>query len=266
MLVRELVARYLGTGATIRVDADPEVLADPELLADVESAGPVVDLQGGGDPVPGDVVVISVDPAAHTLPDRLALVAGQDVTVMLVLPICAADLPVGRLAQAARTARLAFVEIAPIEPCRSAHTVVVCRTSNRPVAVQPYLGDGSAVPDEIDLASQGLRIGWEWGLGDARARAVEERGLAALTRVGELEQELTEVRGSLDQAGRDLEVAHGVAERAESRADAEAKRRGALQQSSAFLVGRAMLTMRRHPLRGSRQLLGAIRRSVRKMT
>ncbi len=266
MLVRELVARYLGTGGTIRVDADPEVLAEPEVLADIQSAGPVVDLQGGGDPVPGDVVLISADPAAHTLPDRLALVVAQDVTVMLVLPVSAADLPVGRLAQAARTARLAFVEIAPIEPGRSPRTVVVCRTSNRPVPVQPYLGDGSAVPDEIDLAGQGLRIGWEWGLGDARARAVEERELAALTRVGELEQELTEVRRSLDQVGRELEVAREVAERAELRADAEARRRGALQQSSTFLVGRAMLTMRRHPVRGSRQLLGAIRRSVRKLT
>src|SRR5674476_929664 len=84
--------------------------------------------------------------------------------------------------------------------------------------------------------------------------------------LGELEQELTEVRRSLDQAGRDLEVARGVAERAELRADAEARRRGALQQSSSFLIGRAMLTMRRHPLRGSRQLLGAIRRSVRNRT
>src|SRR5665811_1415022 len=105
MLVRELVARYLGTVGTIRVDADPEVLAEPEVLADIESAGPVVDLQGGGDPVPGDVLLISVDPASRTLPDRLGLVAGQDVTVMLVLPVCPADLPVGRLAQAARTAR-----------------------------------------------------------------------------------------------------------------------------------------------------------------
>jgi hypothetical protein len=30
------------------------------------------------------------------------------------------------------------------------------------------------------------------------------------------------------------------------------------------LVGRAVVTARRHPLRGSHQLLGAIRRSVRR--
>lgn len=267
MLVRELAAHYLGAGGLIRVDADPKDLAD------IGKAGPVTDLEGGGNPAPGDVVLISVDPSADNLPDQLARVTEPGVTVLLLLTLSAADLPVGRLAQAAGTGRLAFVEIAPIEPGGSLRTVVVCRPSSRPVPVRPFLGDATSAPDDIDLDSQSLRIGWEWGLGDARARALEELERAALSRVGELQQELEDVRRdhdaelrdvrqALDTAGKELEVAHGVAERAERRAVVEAQRRAALQQSPSFLVGRAMLTVRRHPLRGSRQLLGAIRRSV----
>jgi hypothetical protein len=260
MLVRELAARYLGAGGLIRVDADPQDLAD------IGQAGPVVDLDGGGDAAPGDVVLISVDPSADNLPDRLAKVTEQGDTVLLLLPVSAGEVPVGRLAQAAGTARLAFVEIAPIEPAGSVRTVVECRPSSRPVPVQAFLGDGTAAQDEVDLDRQGLRIGWEWGLGDARARALEEFERAARTRADQLEQGLAAVRRALDQAGKDLEVQRGVAERAEARADADARRRGAMQQSSSFLVGRAVLSVRHHPLRAVRKLpratLRAIRRSV----
>lgn len=277
MLMRELAARYLGAGGTIRVDTGAEVLADDvlgdDVLADLAEAGPVVDLQGGGDPASGDVVLISVDPAADKVSDRLTKVTDPTVTVLLLLSVPADELPVGRLAQAASTAQLAFVELAPIEPGVTAHTAVVCRPSSRPVPVRPFLGNGSngsALEDEVevDLDRQGLRIGWEWGLGDARARAVEVLGRAAITRAAELEHELTETRRALDQAGKDLEVQRGVAERAEARADAEAKRRGALQQSSSFQVGRAILSVRRNPLRAIPKALRAtqrvIRRSVRR--
>ena len=162
MLVRELAARYLGAGGLIRVDADPKDLAD------IGQAGPVTDLEGGGNPAPGDVVLISVDPAADNLPGQLSRVTEPGVTVLLLLPVSADDLPVGRLSQAAGTARLAFIEIAPIEPGGSLRTVVVCRPSSRPVPVRPFLGDATAAPDDIDLDSQSLRIGWEWGLGHAR--------------------------------------------------------------------------------------------------
>jgi len=260
MLVREVVARYLGEAGTIRVDADPT------LLTDIARAGPVADLEGGADPAPGDVVLLSVDPSAGDLADRLGRVTARGVTVVLLLPVAVGDLPVGRLAQAACVARLAFVEIAPIEPGWSLRTVVVCRPSSRAVPVRPFLGDDSAVDDDIDLDSQGLRIAWEWGLGDARARAVEEAESTAVTRIGELERELAEVRRDLGQeiatARGDLDAARAVAERSELRAAAESKRRSSLQQSPTFLVGRAIVTARRHPLRGSRQLLGAIRRSV----
>jgi len=272
MLMRELAARYLGAEGTIRVDTGREGLAD-QILADLAQAGPVVDLQGSGDPAPGDVILIPVDPAGDNVTDRLAQVTGQGVTVLLLLSVSADELPVGRLAQTASTAQLAFVELAPIEPGSSPHTAVVCRPSSRPVPVRPFLGNGSngsALEDEVevDLDRQGLRIGWEWGLGDARARAVEELGRAAMTRAAELEQELTETRGALDQAGKDLEVQRGVAERSEARADAEARRRGAIQQSSSFLVGRALLSVRRNPLRAIPKALRAtqrvIRRSVRR--
>jgi len=274
MMVREIAARYLGKGGTIRVDADPQALAD------LGRAGPVADLGDGVGTSQGDVVLITVDPVVDNLTDRLLGVTTQGVTVLLLLPVAAGDLPVGRLAQAACTGRLAFVEIAPIEPGWSLRTVVVCRPSHRPVAVRPFLGDGSTDDDhEVDLDGQGLRIAWEWGLGSARARAVEELERAAVRRVGELEQELVEVRGELEkelvearedlqrelgEARRDLETAHGVAQRAESRAIAEAQRRSALQQSPSFLVGRAVLTVRRHPIRGLRQLMGAIRRGIRR--
>lgn len=267
MLVRELAANYLGAGGLIRVDADPKDLAD------IGQAGPVTDLEGGGNPAPGDVVLISVDPAADNLPGQLSRVTEPGVTLLLLLPVSADDLPVGRLSQAAGTARLAFIEIAPIEPGGSLRTVIVCRPSSRPVPVRRFLGHDSASPDEIDLDSQGLRIGWEWGLGDARVRALEALERAALRRVAELQhelaqvrrdhdEELRDVRQALDKAGKELEVAQGVAERAGRRAVVEAQRRAALQQSPSFLLGRAMLTVRRHPLRGSRQLLGAIRRGV----
>jgi hypothetical protein len=262
MLVRELAARYLGEGGTVRVDADPKIVSD------LGRAGPVADLQDGADPVPGDVALISVDPFAYNLAERLALVTRQGVTVLLLLPVEAGDLPVGRLAQAARTARMAFVEMAPIESDWSLRTVVVCQPSSGPVPVRPFLSDDSAAQDEInrgeiDLDAQSLRIGWEWGLGDARSRALEELERAAQTRISELEAELAAVRQDLEAAGKDLESAQGVAERSERRATAEAQRRSALQQSPSFLVGRAVVTSRRHPLRGGRQLLGALRRSLR---
>ena len=234
MLVREIAARYLGKAGTIRVDADPRVLAD------LGRAGPVADLGDGVGTSQGDVVAIAVDPLADNLTDRLLGVTMQGVTVLLLLPVAVGDVPVGQLAQAAGTARLAFVEIAPIEPGWSRRTVVVCRPSHRPVPVRPFLGDDSVDDDhEVDLDSQGLRIGWEWGLGSARARAVEELERAATRRVGELERELVEVRGALEK-----------------------ERRTALQQSPSFLVGRAVLTVRRHPVRGLRQLMGAIRQGT----
>lgn len=262
MLVRELAARYLGNGGTIRVDADPKIVAD------IGRAGPVQEFQGGPDPVAGDVVLISVDPLADNLADRLAIVTEQGVTVLLLLPVAAGDLPVGRLAQAAGVASLAFVEIAPIEPGWSLRTVVVCQPSSRPVPVRPFLGDDSGAEDEIDLDGQGLRIGWEWGLGDARVRALDQLHSAALTRIAGLDEELAEVRRDhakdLATAGRDLDAARAAAAGSEARAVAEASRRSNLQQSQSFLVGRAVVTMRRHPLRGSRQLLGAVRRSFRR--
>ncbi|MBC7559233.1 MAG: hypothetical protein H7270_07725 [Dermatophilaceae bacterium] len=274
MMVREIAARYLGEGGTIRVDADPEVLAA------LGRAGPVADLGDGVGTSQGDVVLIAVDPLADNLTDRLLGVSTQGVTVLLHLPVAVGDLPVGRLAQAAGMARLAFVEIAPIEPGWSLRTVIVCRPSPRPVPVRPFLGDDSAGDDhEVDLDSQGLRIGWEWGLGSARARAVEELGRTAVRRVGQLERELVEVRGELEkelvearvelqqelvEARRDLKTAHEVVQRAESRAIAEAQRRAALQQSPSFLVGRAVLTVRRHPIRGLRQLTGVIDRGTRR--
>ena len=263
MMVREIAARYLGEGGTIRVDADPEVLAA------LGRAGPVADLGDGVGTSQGDVVLIAVDPLADNLTDRLLGVSTQGVTVLLHLPVAVGDLPVGRLAQAAGMARLAFVDIAPIEPGWSLRTVIVCRPSPRPVPVRPFLGDDSAGDDhEVDLDSQGLRIGWEWGLGSARARAVEELGRTAVRRVGQLERELVEVRGKLEkelvEARRDLKTAHEVVQRAESRAIAEAQRRAALQQSPSFLVGRAVLTVRRHPIRGLRQLTGVIDRGTRR--
>ncbi len=289
MLVRELAARYLGEGGTIRVDADSKIVSD------IGRAGKVADLLDGAEPVPGDVALISVDPSADNLAERLALVTREGVTVLLLLPVEAGDLPVGRLAQAARMASLAFVEMVPIEPGWSLLTVVVCQPSSGPVPVRPFLGHDSATRDEIDrdeidrdeidrdeidgggidLDAQSLRIGWEWGLGDARARAQDGRERATQTRISELEAELVkvrrdhdkelgEVRRDLEAAGKDLEAAQELAQRSERRATAEAQRRSALQQSPSFLVGRAVVTIRRHPLRGGRQLLGAVRRSVRR--
>ncbi len=284
MLVRELAARYLVEGGTIRVDADSK------FVSDIGRAGEFADLLDGAKPVPGDVALISVDPSADNLAERLALVTREGVTVLLLLPVEAGDLPVGRLAQAARMASLAFVEMVPIEQGWSLRTVVVCQPSSGPVPVRPFLGHDSATRDEIDrdeidgggidgggidLDAQNLRIGWEWGLGDARARAQDGRERAAQTQISELEavlvkvrrdhdKELAEVRQDLDAAGKDLEAAQELAQRSERRATAEAQRRSALQQSPSFLVGRAVVTIRRHPLRGGRQLLGAVRRGVRR--
>lgn len=203
------------------------------------------------------MVVLSVDPSSDDLSGRLSRVTTPGVTVVLLLPAAAGDLPVGRLAQAACSASLAFVEMAPIEPGWSVRTMVVCRPSSQPVAVRPYLGDDSVGDEDTDLDKQGLRIGWEWGLGDGRARAVEERSRVLQTRIDELEHELVSVQNG-------LETAHQAAERSERRATAEAARRDALQRSPTFLVGRAVVTMRTHPVRGLRQFLGAIRRSLKR--
>lgn len=256
MLVREIAARYLADLGTIRFDADERELGDLGL------AGPTAKL-GEAEPRAGDVVLLVVDAGPHDLPDigrpelseRLGRgVSAPGAVVVLLLTSPVADIPVAQIAQAAQVAGLAFVELAPIEPRGTIRTAVVCRPSTTQVAVRPYLGDDDNFDDAgIDLDAQGLRIAWEWGLGDARTRALEVRQLADAQHIGELTIELAGLRNEV--AG-----ARERAERAEGRAVAEAKRRGALQQSPSFLVGRAVLTVRRHPIQGSRQLLGAIRR------
>lgn len=256
MLVREIAARYLADLGTIRFDADARQLGDIGLV------GTTAEL-AAAEPRAGDVVLLAVDAGPHDLPDaglldlseRLGRVAVPGTVVVLLLTSPVADMPVGQIAQAAQVAGLAFVELAPIEPGSTIRAAVVCRPSGTQVAVRPYLGDNDNDNDnnDVDLDAQGLRIAWEWGLGDARTRALEVRQLADSQHIVELTTELAGLRN---------EVA-GVrerAERAEGRAVAEAKRRGALQQSPSFLVGRAVLTVRRHPIQGSRQLLGAIRR------
>ena len=251
MLVREIAARYLADLGTIRFDADARQLGDIGLV------GTTAEL-AAAEPRAGDVVLLAVDAGPHDLPDaglldlseRLGRVAVPGTVVVLLLTSPVADMPVGQIAQAAQVAGLAFVELAPIEPRSTIRAAVVCRPSATQVAVRPYLGDND---NDVDLDAQGLRIAWEWGLGDARTRALEVRQLADTQHIGKLTIELAGLRNEV--AG-----ARERAERAEGRAVAEAKRRGALQQSPSFLVGRAVLTVRRHPIQGSRQLLGAIRR------
>jgi hypothetical protein len=259
MLVREIAARYLADLGTIRIDADERELGDIGL------AGPTAEL-AVAEPRAGDVVLLAVDAGLHGIPDiggldlaeRLSRVGVPGTVAVLLLTSPVADLPVARIAQAAQVAGLAFVELAPIEPPGTIRTAVVCRPSATQVAVRTYLGDDDSFDHAgIDLDAQGLRIAWEWGLSDARTRALEVRQLAGAKQIGELTIELAGLRNEV--AG-----ARERAARAEGRAVAEAQRRGALQQSPSFLVGRALLAVRRHPIQGSRQLLGAIRRGIRR--
>jgi hypothetical protein len=259
MLVREIAARYRADLGTIRIDADAHELGDIGLV------GPTAEL-AVAEPQAGDVVLLAVDAGPHDpseasrpdLSERLGRVGVPGTVVVLLLTSPVADIPVAQIAHAAQVAGLAFVELAPIEPEGTIRTAVVCRPSATQVAVRPYLGDDDNFDDPgIDLGAQGLRIAWEWGLSDARTRALEVRRHSDLQHIGELTIELAGLRNEV--AG-----ARERAERAEGRAVAEAKRRGALQQSPSFLVGRAVLTVRRHPIQGSRQLLGAIRRGIRR--
>lgn len=256
MLVRELAARYVAEGGTILLDADPEVVKD------LHRAGPVAPLEQDAQPSSGDVVVLSVDPGAEggtdDLSARLARVSEPGAAVLLLLPTPVADLPVGRLAQAAVHAGLAFVEVAPIEPGWAVRAVVVCRPSRTAVAVRPYLADGE--PEAADLEQQSVRLAWEWGLGDARGRALE---LRAAQEIQDLRRQVADLEGQLAQRTTELAGAQAATERAQQSAANEAKRRASLQQSPSYLVGRAVLTTRRHPLAGARQLAGAVRRSVR---
>ena len=258
MLVREIAARYLADLGTIRIGADERELGDMGLV------GPTAEL-AVGEPRAGDVVLLAVDAGPHDHPDtgrldlseRLGGVGVPGTVVVLLLTSPVADIPVAQIAQAAQVAGLAFVELAPIEPPGTIRTAVVCRPSATQVAVRPYLGDDNFEDAGVDLDAQGLRIAWEWGLSDARTRALEVRQLAGAEQINELTIELAGLRNEVVSA-RERAV------RAEGRAVAEAQRRGALQQSPSFLVGRAVLTVRRHPIQGFRQLLGAIRRGIRR--
>lgn len=272
MLVRELAARYVGRGGTILLDADPEVVKD------VDRAGPVAPLEADAQPSAGDVVVLSVERSAleatgdpDPLTERLSRVSEPGAVVLLLLPTPVIDLPAGRLAQAAVTAGLAFVELAPIEPGWSVRAAVVCRPSRRAVAVRGYLADDPVLPAEQaeqpqqpaetdDLERQGVRLAWEWGLADARARAFEHR---TATQVEELQGQIAALQEQLRERDGELAAARRATEQAQQAAANEAQRRAAVQQSPSFLVGRAVLTTRHHPLQGARQLAGAVRRGVR---
>lgn len=256
MLVREIARRYLGEGKTILLDADPDHVKD------LDRIGRLAELTPQTDPAAGDVVVCEVDAAAADLADRLGRVREPGAVVLLLLAVPVAELPIGRLAQAAAAAGLAFVELAPVEPGWAVRVVVVCRPSRKPVAVRAYLGD-EGPPEDVDLDAQGVRMAWEWGLGDARRRAVEQQADQQLDELHELRAQLSDLQRRLERGERDVAEARAETARVQRWAEAEAQRRAVLQQSPTYLVGRAVLTARRHPVKGARQLVGAIRRGAR---
>lgn len=224
MLIREVVARHLPDGGTVRVLADPVVAEDLWLVAQQVTVG--------SDPGVGAAELVLVD--AGDGGDLGSNMPGPELGSLAVLLLTAPllALPVGRLAALGRAADLHFVEAVPLRSGRYTCAIVAAREA------RPLRAHLTGAEPDGSAEDAGARRDWEWGLA----------GL--LTPASELawEQERASLCGQLESLEAECDQAR--AESAQAKAELSA-----LQRSVALQLGRDLVSLRRHPLRGMRALV-----------
>ncbi|GAB2747514.1 hypothetical protein GCM10027039_01420 [Terrabacter koreensis] len=241
MLLPELINRHRRADRSVRV------------LCDEDYAGfrkyETVPLESGGVSA-DDLVLVDAGMASRDPWDDLNHLP-DGTTVVIVVPGTAAAVPLGKIVQSLTQAQLDLVQVTSLEQVYNRHTAVVGvrgQQQHDPVRVR--------------------RITWEWALGDLVSRAEHERRVARdaenAARVTELEQQLTEARKN----AADLQT------RADSLGEQVRRLQGELDQSRrtvrelgnapARRVGDAIITMRRRPVAGAKDVYAELKASRRR--
>lgn len=254
MLIRELIVRHVGTDGALH---------ERGILVDQTQLPPGLRVHHDGDepvaPVAGDLVLART-PAGTGLRDHVDPDLPVGATVVLLLGVEVAELPVGRVLAALAVAGLQVVEAAVVSGAPAAMVAVVATRTDELVAPQPYLAH-HLEPGNHESPAALRRVLGEHTLEGLVQRARER---ALLAQVAEIRPRLAEVTAEREQfradrlvyeaAARDLETARyeadaerkrmlllvqdlrKEAETAHQEADAERKRMRALRGSTSFKV------------------------------
>lgn len=236
MLTRELIVRHVGPQGSVHARG---VQVDwTQLPARVPAPQ---DGKGNGAPAAGDLLLVSA-PAGVGLREHLDLDLPIGVTVILLLEVELADLPVGRVLAALAVARLQVVEACVVSDTSVATVAVVATCTDEVVVPAPYLSH-----DLEPRSTQGpavlRRLLGEHALEGLVQRARER---AILAQVGDVEARFEAVSAELKQH-QDVQAEYGVLLEehkamtlelalAQAQRDAERKRMRALRSSRTYKV------------------------------
>lgn len=261
MLIRELIVRHVGTGGALH---------ERGILVDQTQLPPGLRVHHDGDeavpPVAGDLLLVAA-PVGTGLREHVDTDLPVGATVVLLLQVEVAELPVGRVLAALAVAGLQVVETAVVSGVRAATVAVVATRTDELVAPQPYLAH-DLEPGDHESPAVLRRVLGEHALEGLVQRARERALLAQVAEIGvRLGQVTTEreqlraYRQGLEAKVRDLDVARqdADAERkammslvedlrkeadvARKEADAERKRMKSLRGSTSFKVASRLAGM-----------------------
>ncbi len=236
MLIRELIVRHVGPQGSVHARG---VQVDwTQLPARVPAHQ---DGNGSGAPVDGDLLIISA-PVGAGLREHLDLDLAVGVTVMLLLEVELAELPVGRVLAATAVAKLQVVEACAVSDTSVATVAVVATRTDEVVAPAPYLAH-DLEPGSTQGPAVLRRLLGEHALEGLVQRARER---AILAQAGDVEARFESVSAELRQQ-QDVQAEYGVLigehkamtldlALARAERDAERKRMRALRSSNTYKV------------------------------
>jgi hypothetical protein len=230
------------------VHASAETFVTNPILTDNLTVLPL----GDEIPKPGDIVLTRIadpDELSRALDDL-----PSDVYAAIALTVPIAELPVGPIIDTVLSAGAQVRELAPVQS-REATCVLLVTRSDELVVPAPYLRP-QAAPDTLDQPAL-HRLLAEQVIDSVVSRARQSAGIA---RAEAADTEIANLRSQLEsaQADRDRRVAAVNKE-----LEAAKRRVDTVESSAAQQLGRAMLSMRHHPLRGTAQLTREVRGAVR---
>lgn len=251
----EIVQRDLAGGRVVVIDApDGEHLSAALRLAEgVEvGAAPDDDSQLSG------LLVLAADASADD--GRIARMLGRlgpGADAVILLGEAPSALPVGRLVDALVTSGVQVRGVAPLAAGRWSLAVSVTRTE-RLLPLRSYL---FGVPEVQIGHPQLLRLVAEHALEGLALRsrmvgegAVQARDVdATVSEAAARAREIKALRVELDAARADLERSRAGERRLAQRVEH-------LERSASLAIGRAVVSMRRHPVGGARELAAVVRR------
>jgi cell division protein ZapA (FtsZ GTPase activity inhibitor) len=252
MRVHELILSRAGspegTPARLLVHASAESFVTNPILTEHLTVLPL----DGEKPAPGDIVLTLIAD-----PDELSSALDDlppDVYAAIALTVPIEDLPVGSIIDTVLSAGAQVRELVPVQS-REATCVLLVMRSDELVVPAPYLRPQTA-PDTLDQSAL-HRLLAEQVIDGVVSRARQSVGVA---RAEAADNEIASLRSQLEAAQaervRTVAALNTELEAAKRRADA-------VESSAAQQLGRALLSMRHHPLRGTAQLTREVRGVVR---